>query len=456
VTSGLAGSGGCSRRAFFVQAANGPVSAEQEARMNRFTVVAVLLLAAGGCAGEDSLAGEAQAVGSTISLRREHVVGDIYHHELVVAIGQGPNARLRLHRVVRESAPWVPRPTAGGAMLLHGDFSTFVTSFAPTLGDPASPAPGLAPYLAAQGLDVWGADRRWTLAEEDTSDFAGMTAAQELDDLREALALARATRAATGQGGDRLALVGFSHGAQLAYAYAAVEGARPPAQRHVDALVPLDFYASFAPEDEALRAETCEYAAFERELVAGGSVDAPNDFLIEAGRLARTAPEEPSPRFPGATNRGAMLTIVGQTYLFAPFAPAYHLAAPILDGEAAIGLAESPEPAIAAWLEGATPHQAMAEAADLDALLCGEAPLPVAAPLSNIRVPLLYLGAAGGIGSLGLHSTTQVASADVTRLVVQRFGADRRAEDFGHADLLFANDAPALAWQPLAAWLLHH
>lgn len=413
---------------------------------------------AAGCAADAPFAAGEQALAplAPLALRRELVTGDIYHHEITLSLGDGPNARLQLHRVVREAAPWVPRPTAGGAMLLHGDFSTFVTSFLPTLGDPESPAPGLAPYLAAQGLDVWGVDRRWTLATDDVSDLAGMTVSQELDDLRAALALARAARAATGQGGDPLALVGFSHGAQLAYTYAAAEGARPPAQRHVDALVPLDFYASFAPEDEALRAAACENAALERDLVAGGAIDSPNDFLIAAGQLARTAPDEPSPLLPGATNRGAMLTLVGQTYLFAPFAPAYHLAAPILDGEAAAGLAESPEPAIAAWLAGAAPHQAMIEAADLDALLCGQAPLPVSAPLGNIRVPLLYIGAAGGIGSLGLHSTAQVASADVARLVVQRFAPDRRAEDFGHADLLFAADAPALAWQPLAAWLLHH
>jgi hypothetical protein len=419
-----------------------------------------LSLAAGGCTGEAPPTGEAQApldsTSSPISLRREHVVDDIYHHEIVIAVGDAPNAKLRLHRVVREAAPWVPRPTAGGAMLLHGDFSTFVTSFLPTLGDPASPAAGLAPYLAAQGLDVWGADRRWTLATDDVSDFAGMTVAQELDDLRAALAFARGTRAAGGQGDDRLGLVGFSHGAQLAYAYAAVEGARPAAQRHVDALAALDFYASLAPEDEEVREMLCGASAFEYELVAGGAIDSPNDFVIAVGQLAAAAPDDASPLFPGATNRGAMLTLVGQTYLFVPFAPVYHLAAPVLSGDAAVGLAESPEAAISAWLAGAAPHQAMIEAADLDALLCGQAPLPVAAPLSNIRVPLLYLGAAGGIGSLGVHSTTQVASADVTALVVRRYGAERRAEDFGHADLLFAGDAPALAWQPLAAWLLHH
>jgi hypothetical protein len=111
---------------------------------------------------------------------------------------------------------------------------------------------------------------------------------------------------------------------------------------------------------------------------------------------------------------------------------------------------------MSAWLAGATAHQAMLEAADFDRLLCGDGVQPVAAPLSNIRVPLYYLGAAGGIGSLGLYTTTVVSSEDVTTRIVQRFGAERRAEDFGHTDLLLADDAEALAWAPLATWLLHH
>jgi hypothetical protein len=40
--------------------------------------------------------------------------------------------------------------------------------------------------------------------------------------------------------------------------------------------------------------------------------------------------------------------------------------------------------------------------------------------------------------------------------VVQRLAASAVAQDFGHGDLLYAGDAPALAWSPLAAWLLHH
>jgi hypothetical protein len=395
---------------------------------------------------------------ASLAFSREHVGGDLYHYELVLPLGSAPNAAVRVHRIVREAAPWVPRATPRAAMLLHGDFSTFVTNFAPALGDPASPVAGLAPYLAARDIDVWGVDRRWTLpgAAGDVSDFATMGVAQEIDDLRAALALARAVRTVGGSGAGRLALVGFSHGAQLAYAYASVEAARPAAQRHVGALVPLDWYGAYGPEQEGERAATCELGALEYQLVAGGVIDAPNDFLIAAGQLARTAPGEPSPLLEGMTNREAMLLTVGQTYLFAPYAPFYHLLSPILEGDAAVGLREAAEPAATAWLAGATAHQAMIEAADLDALLCGEGAPPVDAPLSRIRVPLLYIGAAGGVGDLGVYATTRVASTDVTALVVRRFGADRRAEDFGHADLLFAADAPALVWQPLAAWLAQH
>jgi hypothetical protein len=283
-----------------------------------------------------------------------------------------------------------------------------------------------------------------------------MGVAQAIDDTRAALALARAVRLAGGSGGGKLALVGFSHGAQLAYTYASVEAARPAAQRHVDAIVPLDWYGAFDPSQGADRAATCEYAAIEYQLVAEGTTDAPNDFLIAAGALARSAPGDASPLLPGMTNRDALLLTVGQTYQFAPFAPFYHLLSPILDGDAAVGLRETSESAASAWLAGATPHQPWLETADFDALLCGEGPQPVDAPLARIRVPVLYIGAAGGIGALGVHATTQVSSSDVTALVVRRFGADRRAEDFGHADLLYATDAPALAWQPLAAWLAQH
>ena len=71
-------------------------------------------------------------------------------------------------------------------------------------------------------------------------------------------------------------------------------------------------------------------------------------------------------------------------------------------------------------------------------------------------MPLFYLGAAGGYGDHGLYSTTRVSSSDVTTQVVRRGGSGGDFEDFGHGDLLFADDAPALVWQPLRAWLVAH
>jgi hypothetical protein len=378
-----------------------------------------------------------------LGFTRTHVSADIYHYEAVLPVGDAPNAALRIHRVVREAAPFVPRKTKSGVMAVHGDFSTFGTNF----------MPGLAPYLASRNVDVWGLDRRWTLpgATDDVSDFGTMGVAQEIDDLRAALAIARGFR-----GGDRLALMGFSHGGQLAYTYAAVEGARPAPQRHVDALVPLDYYGALGPDLEDMRVATCDFAQQEYDAVAAGVTDVPNDFFITLGQLALTAPDDVSPFFDPMTNREAMLLALGQTYLFAPFAPFYHLASPILDGDTAIAFRESTETAMATWIANATPHQALLETADFDRLLCGEGVMPVDAPLSNIRVPLYYLGAAGGIGDLGLYATTQVSSTDVTTRIIQRFGPERRAEDFGHTDLLLATDAPALVWAPLATWLVHH
>jgi Carboxylesterase family len=180
---------------------------------------------------------------------REHVVADVFHYSKVIRLGASPNAATREHRVVRELAPFVPRRSEHAVMLLHGDFATFVTNFMPAKGVPASAVLGLAPFFAQRDLDVWGVDRRWALTptDGDVSDFGSMGVAQEFDDLRAALALARALRTTDGSGAGRVALLGFSHGAQLAYTYASVDAARPRAEQHLDALVALDFFGDYGP-----------------------------------------------------------------------------------------------------------------------------------------------------------------------------------------------------------------
>lgn len=164
--------------------------------------------------------------------------------------------------------------------------------------------------------------------------------------------------------------------------------------------MPIDFYGALSPAQGDARAAICANAARQYDALAAGGTDSPNDFFIDLATLARTAPDAESPLLgPPLTNRAAFLLVVGQTYaLGIPYAPFYHLLAPVLDGDAAVGLREVSDAAALAWFEGATRHQSMREAADLDAVLCGEAP-PVDAPLARIRVPLYYLGAAGGVGA---------------------------------------------------------
>jgi hypothetical protein len=395
---------------------------------------------------------------ASLAFTRRHVTADIYHYELVLPNGRGPNAAIRVHRVVREVAPFVPRKTTKAVALLHGDFSTFVTNFAPTLGSPASPAPGMAAYLAGNNIDVWGFDRRWTLPSStgDISDLGSMGLRQAVDDTRAGLALARSLRVAGGSGNGKITVIGFSHGAQVAYALAGFEGGLPAGQRHVGAIAPLDWWGGYPADQEDARLSACDFAAQEYQLVADGVTDSPNDFFIDLGTLARSAPNEITPYadFLGPiTNQAAARLALGQTWQIVPFTPWYHLLAPQLDGDTAVGFSQTTENAATAWIAGATPHQSMLEAADFDAMLCGEN-LPLPAPLSNIRVPIFYVGAAGGVGELGIGATALTSSTDIQTLVIQR--TDSVFSDFGHGDLLFANDAPSLVWQPLASWIAQH
>lgn len=422
--------------------------------MSRHVIALAALLAA--CqldpTPEDTLTTTAQELGG-FEVTRDHVAGDVYHYRFTVPVGSGPNARLLVHRVVRERAPWVPRRTSGAIVLLHGDFASFDTNFA------LPGTTGLAPWLAGRDIDAWGLDWRWNQApagEADLSDFGAMGLTQELDDLDVALAFARGVRLITGSGGERLTVGGFSRGGQIAYFHAARDATRPPGLRQVKGLVPIDVYASLAPEDEVLRQFNCDNAAWARDGLAAGEVDVPNDSQIELGRLALDDPEGPAPYFPGRTNRIALVIFTGRTHYFYPASPLYHLAAPVFEGGVVTGLRLSSEEDVGQWFARATPHQSLRESADTDGLVCGDAPLPVDLPLSNIRVPLFLLAAAGGYGDHSIHSTTQVSSTDVTTLVVRELPPEREAEDFGHGDLLYAPAAEALAWQPLLAWLRAH
>ncbi len=433
-------------------------------RVLRIALSATLLLA---CApSDDPPASEAVASACTASgaeileSAREPVVGDVFHYSWLVRVGTTPSARIRIHRVVRERSPGRPRASSAAVMFQHGDFASFVSNFAPSLVSPAvAPRHTLAVYLAERGVDVWGIDRRWATVPAgaaDVSDFGDMGFAVAVADVGRALTFARVLRSASGEGDGRFVLAGFSSGAQLTYSYASEESQRPARERQVKAIVPIDMYARLSPADEPLRLAACARRDDELASLAGGMVDIDNTFISGVGALARSAPDQPSPLWEGETNRSALLTFVARTFdYFAP-SPMYHLNAGVFAGEVPTALRYSPELLVADWFAAAPPHQSMRESADMDAIECHDAPLPLADHLADVRVPVFYLGAAGGFGDHGRYTTTRLGSHDVTTHVVRRLDAAHERDDYGHADLLYGDDAAHLAWQALAQWILAH
>ena len=390
--------------------------------MKRVTLLFVIL----GCAADDDL--PASTSQPLLRLERRVLSGDVAEWSADVPV---PDGRIRIHRVTRELAPFLARPTPHAVMFLHGDFSTFDTNF----------AEGLAAYLAGRGVDVWGFDRRWTFLPADTTDFSSLVGQgfdRSLADTDVALVVARALRAAGGAGAAPLVLGGFSRGAHLAFAFAVRDASRPPPLRQIRGFLPIDMFHVGPPE---VHDAVCALAELDRAALALGP-QADNTLFPLIAALAETAPDEESPIFPGLSNHDAFLALTTQTFLFYNPTPSYHLFAP--------GLAFTPEARALAWLAGAAPFQALQEVVDSETLWCDGG----LAPLAAVRVPVLYVGAAGGFGDFGRPSIAALGSSDKTVLVVRLTGDD--GTDVGHADLLFAADAPALAWGQMATWLRAH
>jgi hypothetical protein len=396
------------------------------------------------------------------SVQRTPIVGDVVHYAAVVRVGDGPYDKFGLHRVIREPSPHHPISAPHGVMLLHGDVSTFQTAFLLTAHSSAVPAShALSVYLAQNGVDVWGVDRRWTFLPDDATDFSSLAQqgfAVAIADTRIALALARLSRALTGSGGGKMTLGGWSRGGEISYAVANDEAVRPPPFRHVGALMPIDVPIRYAPGDQAFRAAVCaDYAASKALYDAGAYSDPAGAGAKAAAGLDAVDPNGPSPIIPGLTNRQVALVLLTQSYVLSDPVPWFHFGAGTFDGNGLpTGLQYTNYLYMRSWLENAPAHQARLETLDGFALVCESPNLPFDDNLAQVTVPTFYTGGAGGFGVAGLYSPTLLGSNDVTTQMISLHPATEPALDFGHADLIYADAAPSLVWQPMLAWILAH
>jgi pimeloyl-ACP methyl ester carboxylesterase len=289
------------------------------------------------------------------------------------------------------------------------------------------------------------------------------------EDVGKAMAVARRVRTLTGSGNGKMNLLGWSRGAQVAYAYMNAETRASASERHVRGFIPVDMVFKFGPEAEAERQAACVRAqAGEAILAQGryeGNLGGPGAGLaiLAVGQGALNSPDAPAqPPLPPLPYAQLGVALGAATYSFiadpangieAPV-PFYHFTAGKFANGSLVGLHYVLAPQFFDFLAAANPYQSLREQVEGDALQCGTTRLPYDDHLKDVKVPVLYVGAAGGFGTYGEYSTSLLGSKDVTFLRAQR-DLDRAAE-YGHADLWLASDAESKVWKPIYEWMKKH
>jgi hypothetical protein len=386
------------------------------------------------------------------SMQREEITDGVVEYFYVLRVGTEDYEEIALHRLIEEYAPYRPRHRSDAIMLVHGGGWPFDGSFNTAVGSGVVPDDQALPvFLASNDVDAWGIDLRWTrvpLGVPDPNTVMENWGLQEdIDDLGLGLQFMRLIRTFTGSGNGQVALLGWSRGGILGYAYLGEESLRPYGRRHVNAFVPVDIYLK--TDDQSARAYACSLVPVIRNQIEQGNYVIDYTILQLAGDLAIADPDAMSPLIPGLTNGQ---TIVLDAGIPQPgYTPWFHYIGADL---AVLEMRYTEEELAYVHYSRVAPFQPRQIALDGTILFCDEEDSPYDDHLGDIDVPILYLGAGGGFGEYGLFTTTLLASGDVESLVIS-LNADN-AEDFGHTDLFLATEAEDLVWHPLLDWIRRH
>jgi hypothetical protein len=409
---------------------------------------------------QDEVTAQAQPLGKgqgflfVSDFERQPIARNIVHYKCRVRVGAGERNVIGIHRVVKEKAPCVPIKTSDVFFYQHGDAKDFEGMMLPGTRGSNTPIDfGLAVFLAENNIDVWGIDQAWTLVPEGTTNFAFMKdwgMQKIVNDLKLAVAVARATRLLTGQGASQVVLSGYSSGVPPTVALLNEETQMPHALRQVRGYVPVD--CAIRIYDSPLRdAFWAESQATQANHNAGQyQVDIP---FRTVGRPARNDPDGPSPIIPGSTNLQAALIIVA-----GPAAPpaTYHYFSGVLDADGTpTALRLTTLPRCLDFLIAGTPYESGLFIAEYEAMLVGIGGFQFNNHFSQITVPVFNIAAKGGIGDLTEQGLSLLGSKDIQKHMVAIPDPNINAE-FGHVDLFSATVAPVKVWQPILNWLKTH
>jgi pimeloyl-ACP methyl ester carboxylesterase len=380
----------------------------------------------------------------------------IAHYTYELRLGNREFDVVRIHRIVREHSPCHPVRAVSDIFMVHGSIQDFDDIFLTAGAENINTKTSLPVYLASKNIDVWGIDLAWTLVPAETADFTFMKnwgIERDIDHTLTAMSFARLVRGLTTWNFDKMNLFGFSYGVQVAYGAAGRETQIPKVLRHVKGIIPVDAIMKYSPADEEFRINACNLAAATKESIDNGNYqyDAGVTFQF-LGNLALTAPDDPSPipDFAGMTNKQVMLFMGTMTYMTGnPEAPSEHF----VGGD----LGDLYYSDFSRWLRLAVslaPYQPQQQLFEFYACMGNAENVSFDDHLGDITLPVLYLGAGGGTGTLGVYTGSLTSSTDITNHIAS--ANENRAIDYGHADLFLGRNADEMVWQVLYNWLLHH
>lgn len=391
---------------------------------------------------------------TVLDTSRSELGNQLAYYRALIKVDTGDFDVIAVSRVVRELRPGVPVTTSGSYFYLHGSNGSFYQALiAPHEGK------GLAVYLGGHNIDVWGIDLR------NVQIPAGATALPDahdwdfgfqIKDVRLATRITRYVRALTGQGVGRIVLSGHSAGAALAYAVANAEAVLPAPARDVGGLIPIDMVYQLPPSAVDQVQFSCNLAGAYQSINNSGLYFFNNLSGIAMGKLAETDPNGISPYAPPLTNLQAILKNVGGL----SFAPAYPFHAWAVARDASGTVIDGRYTAARDIVHNfvVTPAFQIPNAmiADMFGASCTSLHSPYVSNLDRVKVPALYIGAAGGFGQLGDSTLSVLGSKDTKAVTIHLLPDDDAANDFGHMEAFTARDAQQLVWEPIRLWIAQH
>lgn len=341
--------------------------------------------------------------------------------------------------------------------MVHGSSLAFEPIFLP---DGADASTSSAIFLAEAGLDVWGVDLGWSAVPADTTDFSfmeGWGVERDAEDTLSAMYVARIIRGVTRQGFGPMHLLGYSYGATVAYTAAGIDSQRPGWRRSVDGLIPVDL--AYKYDDPADLARVCTAQATLETRLAGGEVaNANGSNLASFAALARTDPDGQSPIVPTLTNYQFALFAGTNTWISNPAMPPFgHFFAGVFnEQDAPIDLRYTEPEAWLSLMEALPPYMPLQTNVDIWTIACGQTDVPYDDHLGDISVPIFSIGAGGFMGDVVEYSATLTDSDDISSLIVHLEPPEAKIVDYGHADLLLADDASTRVWAPIYDFVSSH